>query len=121
MKLYNVTISGNSLEEFLADLENARAWVHAQMNEIENMGGEIGEHIAQTTDNPTNANITNLATALRAGNAWAAENGGQNDEPPLEYLMQEQTIADILDNDGNENIDEEEAINELEQLYNRYF
>lgn len=120
MKLYNVTISGNSLDEFLTDLENARAWAHAHINEIEDIGGEIGEHIAQTTDNPTNANVTNLATALRAGNEWAAENGGQDDEPPLEYLMQEQEIANILDDD-NEDIDEEEAIDELEQLYNRYF
>lgn len=120
MKLYNVTISGNSLEEFLTDLANARRWVYAQMNEIENIGGEIGEQIERTEDNPTNANITNLATAIQAGNEWAAENGGQDDEPPLEYLAQAQEIANILDNDEEE-IDEDEAIDELEQLYNRYF
>ena len=115
MKLYNVTICGNSLEEFLTDLENARIWVYEHMNDIGDIGGEIGEQIERTTVNPTNANITNLATALRAGNEWAAENGGQNDEPPLEYLMQEQEIANILDND------DDEAVDELEELYNRYF
>lgn len=115
MKLYNVTISGNTIEEFLTDLENARAWINAQRDEIAEIGGDIDELVIAANNNATNENITNLALAVRNGNQWAAENGGQDDDPPLEYLAQEQIIANILDNDDDEEIDE------LEQLYNRYF
>jgi len=88
-KIYNVTICGNTYEEFLTDLQNALEWATANREALIQHGEAIAEALEYCGDEGM---TEEFKRRVEAGNAWVQAHGGQ------EIEEEEEEEEDILAN-----------------------